>query len=128
MNLIQVADNQIPISFHTGPGPQAGALLDEEELWLSWMSRSPAGGRRSAPLHMSTAHRRQVFQKSHTPEQSWGCTHESSVPSQDILVGTVSYTQACALWREAEGGSPPSTHKSLWYEQKPFVNPKRTTI
>lgn len=30
--------------------------------------------------------------------------------SQDMLVGTVSYTQACAQWREAGGTLPPSAH------------------
>lgn len=114
MNLIQVADNQIPVNFYTGPGPQVGAVLDEG-VRVAWILSSPAGGSRSGPLHVSTAHRRPVFQKSHTLEQSQDCTHESSVPSfgfvsQDILVGTMSYTQACALRREAGGGALPHLH------------------
>lgn len=129
VNHIQVADNQIPINFHRGPGPRVGAVLGGE-VRVKVLS-SPAGRSRSAPLHTSTAHRRQAFQKLHPLEQSWDWTHESSVPSLDILVGTASYTLACALWWEGAGLSPlsthPHTHKSLWYEQKPFVNLKETT-
>lgn len=48
--------------------------------------------------------------------------------SQDMLVGTVSYTQACAQWGKLGDPSPICTHKSLWYGQKPFANLKETTI
>lgn len=125
LNLIQVADNQIPISFYTGPGPQVGAVLDEEvpEPWMLW---SPADGSRSGPLHMSTAHRRQVFQKSHTLEQSQDCTHESSVPSHWLCFPGHTcgdcelHTGLCSV-KGSWGDSPPSTHTGTFGVNKSLL-------
>lgn len=38
--------------------------------------------------------------------------YQSSVPSQ-VIVGTMSYIQACALWQEAGGLSPIHTQEPL---------------
>lgn len=56
MNHIQVVGHQIPVNFYTGPGPQVAAVLNRE-VRLVWIPSSPAGGSRSGPLHMITAHR-----------------------------------------------------------------------
>lgn len=125
MNLIQAADNQIPMSFYTGPGPQVGAVLDEE-VRVARMLSSPAGGSRSGPLHMSTAHRRQVFQKSHTLEQSRDCTRESSVPSHWLCfpVHTCGdcelHTGLCSV-EGSWGGSTPSTHAGAFGMNKSLL-------
>lgn len=114
MNRIQVAGHQIPVNFYTGPCPQVGAVLDGE-VRLMWIPSSPAGGSRSGPLHMITAHRTKVFQKSHRLEQSWDCTHGSSAPSRWLCFPGHAcgdcelHTGLCSV-EGSWGTLPPSAH------------------